>query len=116
MGLTQALTPLFLEREFGLGTTQRGLLLAVGAAMSSVTSLLSGRLGSRMPPSRVIAAGLALEVAGFVALGLAPGLWMVGSGGGAGRQRLGLADPGAHAFLHLGGESARTGGCSSARG
>lgn len=80
MGLTQTLTPLFLEREFGLGTTQRGLLIAVAAGMSSVTSLLSGRLGSRVPPSRVIAASLALEVAGFLALGLAPGLWMAGLG------------------------------------
>ena len=50
-GLSQALTPLFLEREFGLGTTQRGLLLAVGAAVSSLASALAGAVGARLRPA-----------------------------------------------------------------
>jgi MFS family permease len=80
LGLTHAVAPLFLEREFGLSTTQRGLLLAVGAGMSSLASLLSGRVGRRVRPARVMAVGLALEVAGFTAIGLAPSLWVVGLG------------------------------------
>ena len=81
-GLSQALTPLFLEREFGLGTTQRGLLLAVGAAMSSVASALAGLLGARLRPAVIISFSLPLLMAGFVAVGLAPSLWVVGLGVG----------------------------------
>ncbi len=81
-GLSQALTPLFLEREFGLGTTQRGLVLAVGAAMSSVASALAGRLGARLRPATIISFSLPLLMAGFIAVGLAPSLWVVGLGVG----------------------------------
>jgi len=79
-GLTQALTPLFLQREFGLGTTERGLLLAVGAGMSSIASALAGRVGRRLHPATVIAISLPLLVAGFTTVGLAPSLWAVGVG------------------------------------
>ncbi len=81
-GLSQALTPLFLEREFGLGTTQRGLLLAVGAAMSSVASALAGLLGARLRPAVIISFSLPLLMTGFIAVGLAPSLWVVGLGVG----------------------------------
>jgi MFS family permease len=80
MGLTQAVTPLFLDREFSLGSTERGLVLAVGAAASSLASLLAGRLARRLRPSRVIALGFGLQVAGLVALGVAPSLWVVAMG------------------------------------
>ncbi|MFH1330625.1 MAG: MFS transporter [Actinomycetota bacterium] len=80
MGLTQTLAPLFLEREFGLTPTQRGLLLAVGAGMSSLASVMSGRLSARLRPAWAVAGGLAMEVAGFAAVGLAPNLWVVGAG------------------------------------
>jgi MFS family permease len=80
LGLTQAVTPLFLESEFGLGPTQRGLLLAVGAGMSSTASVLSGRLRTRFRPSWIIRLGLGMEVAGFVAIGLAQNLWAAGVG------------------------------------
>ena len=79
-GLSQALTPLFLEREFGLSTTQRGLLLAVGAGASSIASALAGRVGSRLGPAAIIAVSLPLVVAGFTAVGLAPALWIVAAG------------------------------------
>ena len=77
LGLTQAVAPLFLERAYGLSTTQRGLLLAVGAGMSSLASLASGPLANRLRPARVMALGLVLEVAGFTVIGLAPELWVV---------------------------------------
>jgi len=80
MGLTQAVAPLFLEREFALSTTQRGLVLAIGAGVSSLASLLSGRMGNRVHPAPVIAAALGMMVAGYVAVGLAPTLWVVGLG------------------------------------
>jgi ACDE family multidrug resistance protein len=80
LGLTQTLGPLFLERQFGVGTVGRGLLLAVGAAVSGLVSLASGRVVTGLGRARVIAAGLVLETAGFAAMGLAPGLWAVGLG------------------------------------
>jgi ACDE family multidrug resistance protein len=80
MGLTQAVAPLFLQKEFALNTTQRGLVLAIGAGVSSLASLLSGRLGRRVRPAPVIATALGLMVAGYVAVGLAPNLWAVGLG------------------------------------
>ena len=80
LGLTQAVAPLFLESEYGLSTTQRGLLLAVGVGMASLASLASGRLAARLRPARVMALGLLLEVAGFTVIGLAPALWVVALG------------------------------------
>ncbi|MBM3696266.1 MAG: MFS transporter [Actinobacteria bacterium] len=79
-GLTHAVTPLFLESEFGLGTTQRGLLLASGAAASAVASALAGRVGARLRPVAIICVSLPLAAAGFTALALAPTLWAVGPG------------------------------------
>jgi MFS family permease len=79
-GLSQALTPLFLEREFGLGTTERGLILAVGAAVSSLASAMAGRVGTRLRPAAVIGLSLPASLAGYVTLGLAPSLWVVGLG------------------------------------
>ena len=80
MGFTLTLTPLFLEREFALTPTRRGLVIAIAAGTSSVASILSGRLGTRVRPSRVIAGALILEAAGFAAIGLGPSLWVVGLG------------------------------------
>jgi MFS family permease len=80
LGLSQALFPLFLEREFGLGALHRGLLLAVGTAAASIASALSGRVSGRVQPSRAVVGGLTLEVAGFLTIGLAPPLWAVALG------------------------------------
>lgn len=80
MGLTQAVAPLFLESEFSLDTTERGLLLAVGAGFSSLASVFSGRLGLRVRPAPVIATALGLMVGGYLTVGLAPDLWVVALG------------------------------------
>ncbi|MBN2112571.1 MAG: MFS transporter [Acidimicrobiia bacterium] len=80
LGLTQTLTPLFLESEYGLTTTARGLLIALAAGASSITSMLSSRASTIARPARLIGAGLALQVVGFVAIGVAPALAVVGIG------------------------------------
>jgi len=97
-GLTQALTPLFLDREYGLGTTQRGLLLAVGAGMSSIASVMAGRLGARLRPAAILVFSLPLLAGGFGAMGLAPSLWIVGLGLGMVGAGYGFLTPVAMGF------------------
>ncbi len=80
LGLTYSVAPLFLESEFGLNPTQRGLLLAVGVGTSAVASLSSGWVATRLRSARVIAVGLVLEAAGFTVIALAPSLGMVALG------------------------------------
>ena len=80
LGLGLTVTPLLLESRFGLSVSQRGLVQAIGAAASSVASLASGRVGRRFPPARVLGAAFVMLAAGFVVIGSAPTLWMVGPG------------------------------------
>ena len=87
LGLGLTVTPLLLESRFGLTVSQRGLIQAIGSAASSIASLMSGRVGRWFPPARVIGTTFVLMVVGFVAVGSAPSLWMLGSGLGI----LGLA-------------------------
>jgi len=79
-GLAFTVTPLFLERDFGLSTSLRGLIQAIGSGVSSAASVLAGWLGSRFRPARLIAAALPLLVAGYCVVGVAPSLWFVGLG------------------------------------
>ena len=80
MGVGVTVTALFLEGEFGLSVSQRGLVMAVGSAASSTASVLSGRIGTRHPPQRVMKVAFVLLVAGFLLVGSAPSLWQVGLG------------------------------------
>lgn len=80
LGLGLTVLPLYLEAEFGLSVSRRGLVQAILAASSSVASVMSGRLGLRVIPSRVITGGLALMVAGFLVVGTAPSLWVLPAG------------------------------------
>lgn len=80
VGLGLTVTPLFLEREFSLTVSQRGMVQAIGSAASSTASVLSGRIGRRFSPSRVLAVAFGLMVAGFTLIGAATSLWMVGLG------------------------------------
>jgi MFS family permease len=80
LGVGITVTPLLLEREFALSVSQRGLIAAVGSAFSSTASVLSGRIGNRHPPSRVLPVAFGFVVAGFVILSLAPNLWFVALG------------------------------------
>jgi len=80
LGIGITVTPLLLERSFSLSVSQRGLVLAVGSAASSVASIMSGRIGLRFPPSRVLTAAFVLMVVGFTTVGAAPNLWVVALG------------------------------------
>jgi MFS transporter, ACDE family, multidrug resistance protein len=80
LGLGLTVLPLFLEAEFGLTVSHRGMVQAILAASSSVASVLSGRVGTRFTPSTVISFALGLMVAGFVVVGTAPSLWVLPAG------------------------------------
>jgi MFS transporter, FSR family, fosmidomycin resistance protein len=75
--LQLALAPLLplLHREFDVSFTQLGLVLAVFYATSGSGQWLAGILVDRFGPHRVLLAGLGLQGAAVMAMGLAPGYW-----------------------------------------
>lgn len=64
-GLFLTAVPLYLDDEFGLGPTGRGLVLALPAVTSTISALSLGRLRARFGLGPVVTAGLALFVVGF---------------------------------------------------
>jgi MFS family permease len=74
LGLGLTVLPIFLENEFGLSVSQRGLIAAVLSGASSVASALSGRIGARFMPHQVLTAAFSMMVIGFVIVGLSPTL------------------------------------------
>jgi len=79
-GLGFTTTPLYLESEFGLGPTQRGLVQALLSAGSTTGSLSTARLAERHGSGRVFSFGFALLVAGFAVLAFAPQVAVAGVG------------------------------------
>jgi MFS family permease len=79
-GLGFTTTPLYLEAEFGLGATQRGLVQALLSVGSTSGSLSTARLADRHGPGRVFSAGFGLVVLGFATLALAPTVSVAGLG------------------------------------
>jgi MFS family permease len=77
LGLGLTVLPLFLEREFGLGAAQRGLVAAILSGASSTASVFSGRIGQLLVPRQVLTAGFVSMTLGFVIVGLAPSLWVL---------------------------------------
>ncbi len=77
LGLGLTVLPLFLEREFGLGVSQRGLIAAILSGSSSIASVFSGRVGSLLTPRQVLTTAFTFMVFGFVVIGLAPSLWVL---------------------------------------
>ena len=77
LGLGLTVLPLFLEREFGLGVSQRGLIAAVLSGASSLASVFSGRVGQRLTPRQVLTSAFVFMVVGFTIVGLAPSLWVL---------------------------------------
>jgi MFS family permease len=77
LGLGLTVLPLFLENEFGLSVSQRGLIAAVLSAASSTASALSGRIGARFTRSSVLSTAFGMMVVGFVTVGMAPSLWVL---------------------------------------
>lgn len=80
LGVGLTVTPLFLEAEFGLSASRRGLVQAVGSAASSTASIMSGRVGARFRSSTILSVSFLLMVAGFTIIGIAPSLWFVALG------------------------------------
>jgi MFS family permease len=80
MGIGFTVTPLFLEREFGVGSTQRGMIQAILSAGSSAASLSASRLAQRYSARRLLSTAFAVIAVGFLAIGLAPNLWPLGVG------------------------------------
>ena len=74
LGLGLTVLPLFLEREFGLGVSQRGLILAILSGSSSIASVLSGRVGARFARRQVLTTSFLFMVVGFTVIGSAPSL------------------------------------------
>jgi MFS family permease len=77
LGLGLTVLPLFLEREFGLGVSQRGLVAAILSGSSSLASVFSGRVGSLFTPRQVLTSAFTFMVVGFTVIGLAPSLWIL---------------------------------------
>ena len=77
LGLGLTVLPLFLEREFGLGVSQRGLVAAILSGSSSLASVFSVRVGSLFTPRQVLTSAFTFMVVGFTVIGLAPSLWIL---------------------------------------
>lgn len=77
LGLGLTVLPLFLEREFGLGVSHRGLIAAILSGASSAASALSGRVGRWLTPRQVLSTAFAFMVVGFAVIGAAPSLWVL---------------------------------------
>ncbi len=77
LGLGLTVLPLFLEREFGLGVSQRGLVAAILSGASSLASVFSGRIGLLLTPRQVLTSSFTFMVVGFTVIGLAPSLWIL---------------------------------------
>jgi len=77
LGLGLTVLPLFLEREFGLGVSQRGLIAAILSGSSSFASISSGWVAMRLKPRQVLTAAFSFMVVGFTVVGLAPSLWVL---------------------------------------
>jgi len=77
LGLGLTVLPLFLEREFGLGASQRGLVAAILSGASSLASLFSGRVGLLLSRRQVLTSAFTFMVVGFTVIGLAPSLWIL---------------------------------------
>ncbi len=75
-GVFLTLIPIHLDEVFGLGPTQRGLVAAVPAVTSTITSLTVTWFRARLSVGLMVATGLGVFGATFVAMGLGS-LWLL---------------------------------------
>ena len=75
-GVFLTLIPIHLDQVFGLGPTERGLVAAVPAVTSTVTALVVTWFRARWSVGFLVATGLAVFGATFVAMGLGS-LWLL---------------------------------------
>ncbi len=80
VGFGFTVTPLYLERVFDIGASERGLIQAILSVGSSISTLNTARLAARFSPARVLNVSFVGIVAGFAVLAVAPSLWVVGAG------------------------------------
>jgi ACDE family multidrug resistance protein len=76
-GLMLTALPLYLAESFGLGATERGLILGVPALTATAGALALGRLTERFGARRLILAGSAVVTLAFAVVAQAPVLLVV---------------------------------------
>ena len=76
-GLMLTALPLYLAEDFGLGATERGLVLGVPALTATVGALSLGRLTARFGPRRLVLTGSAVVTVAFAIMAQAPVLAVV---------------------------------------
>ena len=75
-GLFLSLMPIHMDQKFGLGPTQRGLVAAVPALSSTVSSLLVARARARVHGGWLVYTGMFVFAGTFVIMGVAS-LWVL---------------------------------------
>ena len=79
-GLLLTALPLYLDEGFGLGATDRGLVLGLPALTSTIAALSLGRLTTRYGARQLILAGSAVMAVSFAVVAGSPGLAMLVAG------------------------------------
>jgi ACDE family multidrug resistance protein len=102
-------TPLFLDSEFGVGPSGRGVIIAMFQFGTVVAAVQIGRLRARASGSRLVGTGFVLTSLGMAVAALAPGPWAVAVG-------LGLTGVGFGLFVPLAQDRAATAGGTLFRG
>ncbi|CDX18701.1 Major facilitator superfamily MFS_1 [Mesorhizobium plurifarium] len=77
MMATLVVGPFFLSRALGLGEAAAGAVLSIGPVVSALCGVIAGRVVDRLGAAAMVLAGLALMVAGCVALAWLPSLFGV---------------------------------------
>jgi ACDE family multidrug resistance protein len=102
-------TPLFLDFEFGVGPSGRGVIIAMFQFGTVLAAVQIGRLRARASGSRLVGGGFVLTALGMAAAALAPDPWAVAVG-------LGLTGVGFGLFVPLAQDRAATMGGTLYRG
>lgn len=102
-------TPLFLDSEFGVGPSGRGVIIAMFQFGTVLAAVQIGRLRARASGSRLVGAGFVLTALGMAVAALAPDPWAVAVG-------LGLTGVGFGLFVPLAQDRAATMGGALFRG
>ncbi|TPN76723.1 MFS transporter [Mesorhizobium sp. CU2] len=77
MMATLVVGPFFLSRALGLSEAMTGAVLSIGPVVSALCGVIAGRVVDRLGASAMVLAGLALLVAGCIALAMLPELFGV---------------------------------------
>ncbi|SFO64058.1 Major Facilitator Superfamily protein [Mesorhizobium sp. NFR06] len=77
MMATLVVGPFFLSRALGLSEAATGAVLSIGPVVSAFCGILAGRVVDRLGAAAMVTAGLALMVAGCLALAALPGVFGV---------------------------------------